>query len=120
MRGHSPGRRRHRVIIRHCHIPEPDVQIRPTSLTAALAGAFAAVAWPFLVDRFGGVGSGASLELVLATIFVIALPAHAFVVGFSRQPQGPGAGVDRALLKRVAAWLAAGIGIIALRWAVDL
>ena len=60
------------------------MQIRPSPLTAALTGAFAAVAWPFLVDRFGSVGSGASLELVLATIFVIALPACSFLGAYRR------------------------------------
>ncbi len=81
--------------------------ITPTPVTAALAGLFSAVAWPPLWQRFGGDSNGGMVELVVATLLVVALPAHAFVVGM-----GAGAGtsvggsrVDKALLQRIAAWL---------------
>lgn len=87
----------------------PTMKITPTPLTAALAGIVAAIAWPYLWARYGGPGSAGGVELVIATLLVIALPAHALVVGFARpQASAPGA-VDTALLKRVGAWLAAAI-----------
>ena len=81
--------------------------ITPTPFTAALAGLFSALAWPVLWSRFGGATADGSVELVVGTLLVIALPAHACVVGFGRGPR-PGAPVlDTALLWRVGAWLAA-------------
>lgn len=83
------------------------MKLTPTPLTAALAGIFSAVVWPLMWARFGGADSTGSIELVVATLLVIALPAHAFVVGFGPQ-QSPGARtLDTALLKRIGAWLAA-------------
>lgn len=100
----------------HGHLtPDTLVKITPTPLTAALAGIVAAIAWPHLWARYGGPGSAGGVELVIATLLVIALPAHAFVVGFARpQPTTPGA-VDTALLKRVGAWLAAAVIATVLR-----
>lgn len=82
------------------------VKITPTPLTAALAGIVAALAWPWLWAKFGGPGDAGSVELVVATLLVIALPAHAFVVGFGRSASSEGRTLDTALLKRVGAWLA--------------
>ena len=80
--------------------------LHPTPVTAALTGILSAVLWPLAWSRFGGAGAAFSIELVLATLLLIALPAHAFVVGFGYRQSG-GRGVDVALLKRVGAWLAA-------------
>lgn len=83
------------------------MKITPTPWTAALAGGFSAIVWPVMWSRFGSSASAGSVELVVATLLVIALPAHAFVVGFGRS-QSPGARtLDTALLKRIGAWLAA-------------
>ena len=83
------------------------MKITPTLITAALAGIFSAIVWPFLWAKFGSSNSSGSVELIVSTLLVIALPAHAFVVGFGRaQSAGPGA-IDTALLKRIAAWLVA-------------
>ena len=89
------------------------MKITPTPLTAALAGVFSAIAWPPMWSRFGSAATAGSLELMLVMLLVIALPAHAFVVGFGRVGGGgggsaPGA-VDTALLKRIAAWLGAAV-----------
>lgn len=92
--------------------------IRPTPLTAALAGLLAALAWPFLWTRWGGPGAEGGFELVAATLVVIALPAHAFVVGFGRAPQSTSRALDTALLKRIGAWLAAAAGATLLRSAL--
>lgn len=59
----------------------PDMRITATPLTAALAGLFSALVWPRLWPLFGDSGSSGSIGLVVATLVVIALPAHAFVVG---------------------------------------
>ena len=85
------------------------MKITPTSLTAALAGVIAALAWPWLWARFGGPGESGSFELVVATLLLIALPAHALVVGFGRSASSQGRTVDTALLKRIGAWLAAAV-----------
>ncbi len=102
--------------MRPTSLPEAHlVKITPTPLTAGLAGIVAAIAWPLLWARYGGPGSAGGIELVIATLLVIALPAHAFVVGFARPgPSAPGA-VDTALLKRVGAWLAAAAVTTAVR-----
>ncbi len=84
-----------------------ELNITPTPVTAALAGVFSAVTWPLLWSRFGGAQSGGTIEVVVITLLFIALPAHAFVVGF-RPVQTAGAGaLDTALIKRIGAWLAA-------------
>lgn len=94
--------------------------IRPTLLSAALAGVVAALAWPFLWARWGGPGAEGGFELVAATLVVIALPAHAFVVGFGPAPEGAGRSLDTALLRRIGAWLAAAAGVTLLRAAAGL
>jgi hypothetical protein len=96
----------------------PALNITPTPITAAAAGIVAAMAWPFLWSRYGGSGSEGSIELVISTLLVIALPAHAFVVGFSRGQVGPGT-IDTALLKRVGSWLAAAVAATVLRVALQ-
>jgi hypothetical protein len=88
------------------------VKISPTPLTAALAGIFSALAWPLLFVRFGG-----SVEVVVITLLVIALPAHAFVVGFERDPAA-GRTLDTALLKRIGVWIVAAGGSALLVMAV--
>jgi hypothetical protein len=93
---------------------------RPTLLTAVLAGLLAALAWPFIWARWGGRTTGGGFELIVATLLVIALPAHAFVVGFGRSQEAAARTIDVALLKRVAAWLASAAGVTALRAAVGL
>lgn len=82
------------------------MNLNPNPWTAAVAGIVAALAWPWLWARFGGPGGAGSVELVVATLLVIALPAHAFVVGFRRNAVPQGRTLDTALLKRVGAWLA--------------
>jgi hypothetical protein len=85
------------------------VSLAPTPVTAALAGMFSGLTWPFLWPFFGGTGASATLALVVATIVLVALPAHAFVLGFNRsRTVGPGA-LDVALLVRVGAWLAGAV-----------
>lgn len=83
--------------------------VTPTPITAALAGVFSAIAWPLLWARYGSAASAGSTELILATLLVIALPAHAFVVGFGRGAGSAGRTMDTALLKRVGAWLLAAV-----------
>ena len=85
------------------------MKITPTPLTAALAGVFSAIVWPFLWSRFGSAASAGSVELILATLLVIALPAHAFVVGFGRSGGSAARTMDKALLKRIGAWLVAAV-----------
>jgi len=95
------------------------MKITPTLLTAALAGIFSALVWPMIWSRFGGPGSSGNVELIVSTLLVIALPAHAFVVGFGRgQSAGPQL-IDTALLKRIAAWLIAAGATIAMTGAYN-
>lgn len=84
----------------------------PTPVTAALAGVFSAIVWPLLWARFGSPASDGTVAIVVITLLVIALPAHAFVVGFGRNQSAGGRTVDTALLKRIGAWLlAAGVTV---------
>ena len=88
-------------------------RIKPSPTGAALAGVFSAIVWPIVWTRYGGAASGGSVELVVATLLVIAFPAHVFVVGLRRAP-GPGAGkLDTALLQRIGAWLAGAAATVA-------
>ncbi len=91
--------------------------IRPTPFTAAIAGTLAAFAWPF-ANRVFGQSSGIGLELMAAVLLLVALPAHALVVGFTPPPSVPGRRVDRALLTRVGVWLAAALGVTGLQAAL--
>lgn len=83
------------------------MNITPSPFTAALAGVFSAITWPLLWSRFGNAQSGGTIEVVVITLLVIALPAHAFVVGFRPARAAGPATLDTALLKRIGAWLAA-------------
>ena len=91
------------------------LNIRPTLLTAVFAGVVAALAWPFIWARWGGAATEGSFELIIAMLLVVALPAHAFVVGFTRAQMPSARTVDTALLKRIGAWLASAAGVTALR-----
>ncbi|ARN23587.1 hypothetical protein [Piscinibacter gummiphilus] len=81
------------------------MNITPTPITAAIAGLLAGLVMPVLWTRLGG----ESLALVAAFLLVVALPAHAFVVGFSRGEPAASRALDTALLKRVGAWLSAAV-----------
>jgi hypothetical protein len=83
------------------------MRLTPTPLTAALAGIFSALAWPWLWARFVGAGSTGTMEAVIITLLVIALPAHAFVVGMANRQPTADRSLDTALLKRIGAWMAA-------------
>ena len=85
------------------------MSITPNRVSAALAGVFSGLTWPLIWPYVTGPQASATLWLVLATIVLVALPAHAFVLGFQRS-QIPGARtVDVALLARIALWLAGGV-----------
>ena len=91
-------------------------RIVPSPAGAALAGVFSAIVWPIVWARYGGAASGGSAELVVATLLIIAFPAHVFVVGL-RRAQAPGAGkLDTALLNRIGAWLAAAAATVAVSY----
>ena len=76
------------------------MKIRPTLATALLAGTFTGVAMPLLWPHLGD----DTLHWIGAFLLGIALPAHAFVVGFDA------AGArDPVLPRRIAAWLAAAV-----------
>lgn len=96
------------------------MSITPTPLTAALAGALAAIAWPFIWARWGGPGAEGGFELIVAMLLVVALPAHAFVVGLGRSAASVSRSLDIALLRRIGAWLAAAAGITVIRAAAAL
>jgi hypothetical protein len=84
---------------------QANVKVTPTPITAAIAGLLAGLVMPVLWSRLGG----ESLALVAAFLLVVALPAHAFVVGFSGSEPAASRTLDTALLKRVGAWLSAAV-----------
>lgn len=84
------------------------MKITATPVTAACAGIFSAALWPVLWSRFGGEG-GDSTGLIIATLLAVALPAHAFVVGFGRAGAQAARTPDAALFRRIAAWLFAAV-----------
>lgn len=86
------------------------MNISPTPATAALAGTFAGLVMPELWTRF----AGDSLIMLAAFLLLVALPAHAFVVGFNSSRRADGAkAVDIPQLMRVGAWLLAAIVVSA-------
>ena len=94
--------------------------LRPTPTTAAAAGVLAALVWPVLWAKFGGSTEQGGFELIVATLLVIALPAHALVVGFGPSQAAAERRLDTDLLKRVGVWLAAAAGVTLLRSATGL
>ena len=77
------------------------MNITPTPITAALAGIFAAIVMPILWSKSGN----DSIATMAAFLLVVALPAHAFVVGFRRnQAPRDAKTLDVALLKRIGIW----------------
>lgn len=89
------------------------MKLPATPLTAACAGAFSAIALPMLWDRFGGSGSALDVGLVVGTLLLVALPAHAFVLGFSREGRAAPGTLDAPLLGRIGAWIGAAIATVA-------
>lgn len=73
--------------------------LTPTPIAAALVGAFAGIVMPILWPRL----STDSMILIVVLLFVVALPAHALVLGFGRKQAADPRSVDTALLKRVGA-----------------
>ena len=90
------------------------MKLEPTPVTAALAGAFAGIAMPLLWLRL----ANDSMGLVIAFLLVVALPAHAFVVGFGRNQTADARTVDTVLLKRVGAWLLSAVATTAVTHAL--
>lgn len=87
------------------------MKIRPTPLTAALAGVAAALAWPLISAQSSVPGGAWGMDLIVLALLAIALPAHLLVVGFDRPAPTPERRLDTALLKRIAAWLVAALGV---------
>ena len=85
------------------------VSVTPTPVTAALAGIFSGLTWPMIWPLVTGTEASATLWLVLATIILVALPAHAFVLGFQRSETPSVRSLDVALLTRIGTWLAGGV-----------
>jgi hypothetical protein len=85
------------------------MNVTPTPVTAALAGIFSGLTWPMIWPLVTGPEASSTLWLVLATLVLVALPAHAFVLGFRRRETAGAAGVDIALLTRIGTWLAGGV-----------
>lgn len=96
------------------------MNLRPNPWTAAFAGVVAALAWPLLWARWGGPAAAGGFELIVATLLVVALPAHLFVVGLGGPAADAARKLDTALLKRVGAWLAAAAGVTVIRAAAGL
>ena len=78
-----------------------------------LAGVFAGVVMPRLWPHLGD----DTLNWIVAFLLVIALPAHAFVVGFGPRPAGTN---DAALPKRVLVWLLSAIVPVAVAQVLPL
>jgi hypothetical protein len=82
------------------------MRLAPTPVTAALAGMFSGITWPLIWPFFNGPAGLGTVWLMLATIGLVALPAHAFVLGFGRTQVAGAAAIDSALLIRIGTWLA--------------
>ena len=90
------------------------LKFTPTLISATLAGAVAGTVMPVLWSRLDDDSTG----FVLAFLLVVALPAHAFVVGFGINQGAHARGVDTDMLKRVGAWIASAVLSAALLQAI--
>ena len=91
--------------------------MRPTLATAAVAGVFSAIAWPMLWSKYGEAAAQGGIELIIGTLLLVALPAHALVVGFRRPEGADPRKVDTALLQRIGTWVLASaltLGVVTL------
>jgi hypothetical protein len=88
----------------------PAVNLAPAPLSAAIAGAHSAWALP-TISQWLGSDADTSFNYVIAFLLLVALPAHAGVLGMRRQ-EGPAVqGLDKPLLIRVGASLAAAAAV---------
>ena len=85
------------------------MSITPTPVTAALAGTFSGLTWPLMWTFFNEPGASGTTWLLLATIGLVGVPAHALVLGFGRPPAGRLGSFDSALLGRIGTWLACAV-----------
>lgn len=86
------------------------MKFAPTPVTAAIAGLFAGIVMPWVWPRLGD----ETLNWVFAFLLVIALPMHVLVVGFNPPREAGQGGSNRALIRRVAVWLASAVAAVAL------
>ena len=86
------------------------MKLTPTPVTAAIAGLFAGIVMPLVWPRLGD----ETLNLVFAFLLVTALPMHVLVVGFNQPREAGQGGLNSALIKRVAIWLASAVAAVAL------
>lgn len=98
-------------------VPSPPLNLRPTPLTAALAGAFSAAALP-AASRWLGGGAGFSGDFVLAFLVLVALPAHVGVLGLHRPAGEASRGTDKPMLIRAGAWIGSALLVSAVSLAV--
>ncbi len=84
------------------------MNLSPTPFTAALAGAFSAVALPAF-QRWTGGGGDFGADQVIGFLLLVALPAHAGVLGLTRPEGQPVRSLDKPLLTRVGVWLGAAV-----------
>lgn len=81
------------------------LKLSPSLITAALAGLVAGTAMSLLWVRL----ANDTMLLLVAFLLLVALPAHAFVVGFGHRHTTTADSVDSALLKRGVVWLLAAV-----------
>ena len=81
------------------------LKLSPSLITAALAGLVAGTAMSLLWVRL----ANDTMLLLVAFLLLVALPAHAFVVGFGHRHTAALGTVDTALLKRGVVWLLAAV-----------
>ncbi len=85
------------------------VHFATTPWTAALAGAFSAVAWTYLSPLLTDERPIGMVLLIAGTLLLIAAPAHLFVIGVGGGKSFGERSLEPAFQLRLAAWLAAGI-----------
>lgn len=92
------------------------MKITPSPITAALAGLFAGTAMSLFWSRL----ADDTMLLIVAFLLCVALPAHAFVVGFGQAHASNTGKVETALLKRGGIWLVSAILAIGVTQALGI
>ncbi len=90
------------------------MNLAPTPVNAGLAGTFSGLTWPAIWPFLDGSALLDTVGLLLATVVLIALPAHAFVLGFRRERQAGAPALDHALLIRIGTWISCAVSAAAL------
>lgn len=85
------------------------MNLPPTPVTAAAAGAFSAIAWFFMSPLLNDDQASSSLMLFIGMLLLVAAPAHLFVIGIGQGKTFHERTLEPSFQWRLGAWLASAL-----------